>query len=752
MTVSKQIEKALFDAALNVSDDETRRAFLDRACSGDSTLRTRVERLLDAQKPADEFFQAAASVQATVSDEPKDTKTPETSSNDNESVNRLSAAEAPGKRIGHYKLLHKIGEGGCGVVYVAEQEKPIRRRVALKIIRLGMDTESVIARFDVERQALALMDHPNIAHVLDAGATDSGRPYFVMELVHGIKITEYCDQEGLDARRRLELFIQVCRAVQHAHQKGVIHRDIKPSNILVTLHDGVPVPKVIDFGIAKATEGRLTDNTVFTAREQFIGTPAYMSPEQAEMAGLDVDTRSDIYSLGVLLYELLTGRTPFDHKQLVNAGLDGLRRTLRETEPLRPSTMLTSLPGEALTTAARHCQTEPLKLISLLQGDLDWIVMKALEKDRGRRYETANGLAADIQRYLSNEAVLARPPSRVYRLQKLVRRNKIVFIAAAAVAAALIIGLGASTWFFFKERGLRREAQRGRANEILLRQQAEAREKIAQAVLLVEQNRFEEADRLVGEIPSSDTALVGEAVFRALGDWAALQGRWRRAAEYLSILVRVDQFETSDISTLDHTKCAVALIELRDNRAYESFCRVTINQFAGTTDPIVAERTFKNCLLLPADADLLASLAPLADVAAKSFPENASPGNGPWMLPWRCLSLALMEYRRANYPGAIGWCNRCLAYGSDSPSRVATVRAILAMSYHRLGQSENASSELAQSRELIDNKFKAGLDLGDGGQGYWFDWVLGQILEREASSMIEEPQTPEAYGKSSSSN
>src|SRR6266852_6026967 len=253
MTVSKQIEKALFDAALNVSDDETRRAFLDRACNGDSTLRTRVERLLDAQKPADEFFQAAASVQATVSDERKDTKTPETSSNNNESVIRLSAAEAPGKLIGHYKLLHKIGEGGCGVVYVAEQEKPIRRRVALKIIRLGMDTESVIARFDVERQALALMDHPNIAHVLDAGATDSGRPCFVMELVHGIKITEYCDQERLDARRRLELFIQVCRAVQHAHQKGVIHRDIKPSNILVTLHDGVPVPKVIDFGIAKAT-------------------------------------------------------------------------------------------------------------------------------------------------------------------------------------------------------------------------------------------------------------------------------------------------------------------------------------------------------------------------------------------------------------------------------------------------------------------------------------------------------------------
>ena len=274
---------------------------------------------------------------------------------------------------------------------MAEQKEPVKRRVALKIIKLGMDTRQVVGRFEAERQALAMMDHPNIARVLDAGATDTGRPYFVMELVRGIRITEYCDQNHLSTHERLDLFIQVCQAIQHAHQKGIIHRDIKPSNILVTLHDGVPVPKVIDFGIAKATQQELTDKTLFTQFQQFIGTPAYISPEQAEMSGLDIDTRSDIYSLGVLLYELLVGRTPFDAKELMQGGLDALRQMIREREPMRPSTRLNTLAGEELTTTARRRQTDAPKLVHLLRGDLDWIVMKCLEKDRTRRYETANG-------------------------------------------------------------------------------------------------------------------------------------------------------------------------------------------------------------------------------------------------------------------------------------------------------------------------------------------------------------------------
>ncbi|MBM3882070.1 MAG: serine/threonine protein kinase [Verrucomicrobia bacterium] len=343
--------------------------------------------------------------------------------------------------------LAKIGEGGCGVVYVAEQEEPVRRRVALKVIKLGMDTNSAIARFEAERQALALMEHPNIAQVLDAGATETGRLFFVMELVRGIKITDYCDQNNLSTPQRSDLFIQVCHAIQHAHQKGIIHRDIKPSNILVTLHDGVPVPKVIDFGIAKATtQQRLTDKTLYTAFEQFLGTPAYMSPEQAELSGLDIDTRSDIYALGVLLYELLTGRTPFDAKELLAAGLDQMRRIIREQEPVRPSTRLSTMIQGELTATAKHRHAEGPKLIHLLRGDLDWIVMKALEKDRTRRYETANGLALDIERHLKQEPVDARPPSSAYRLQKFVRRNKLMVTAAAAVAATLVLGVVVSTW------------------------------------------------------------------------------------------------------------------------------------------------------------------------------------------------------------------------------------------------------------------------------------------------------------------
>jgi tRNA A-37 threonylcarbamoyl transferase component Bud32 len=376
--------------------------------------------------------------------------------------------------------VEKLGEGGFGTVYVAEQEEPVRRRVAFKITKLGMDTKQVVARFKVERQALAMMDHPGIAKVLDAGATETGRPYFVMELVNGIKITEYCDQNKLSTHKRLDLFIQVCRAIEHAHQKGIIHRDIKPSNILITMHDGLPAPKVIDFGIAKATQGNLTDKTAFTQFEQFIGTPAYMSPEQAELGGLDVDTRTDIYSLGVLLYELLTAQTPLESKNLLARGFDEMRRMIREIEPQIPSSRLGRQKSSDSTSTAKRHGTDAPKLIKMVRGDLDWVVMKCLEKDRSRRYETAGNLAADVQRFLNDEPVEARSPSQLYRFRKLVRRNKLAFAAGFAIWLALVIGLGATTWFGIKanqERDLA-EIQSKRADGA--RQIAEAARKQAE--------------------------------------------------------------------------------------------------------------------------------------------------------------------------------------------------------------------------------------------------------------------------------
>jgi len=384
--------------------------------------------------------------------------------------------QRPGDMIGRYKLLEQIGEGGFGVVYMAEQVEPVRRKVALKIIKAGMDTREVIARFEAERQALAMMDHSNIAHVLDAGTTQAGRPYFVMELVQGIPITEFCDKRQLNTTQRLRLFIHVCKAVQHAHQKGIIHRDLKPSNILVTHQESEPQPKIIDFGVAKALGRKLTEKTLFTGFLKMVGTPAYMSPEQAEFTGMDIDTRSDVYSLGVLLYELLTGVTPFDSETIRKAAFDELRRLIRETEPPKPSTRLQTL-GEKLTEVAKHRHTEPPRLVHSVRGDLDWIVMKCLEKDRRRRYETANGLAMDVQRHLDNEPVVARPPSRLYEFQKTVRRHKFGFATTAAIIVALTGAVVVSSWQAVRATRAEREQSR-------LRREAENEHRRAEANLL----------------------------------------------------------------------------------------------------------------------------------------------------------------------------------------------------------------------------------------------------------------------------
>jgi eukaryotic-like serine/threonine-protein kinase len=433
-------EEEIYYAALNEPPDE-RTSYVKAACGDDLELLERVESLLKVREGGDNFLASPLFVdQMQVNPRPK---------------------EKPGNTIDKYKLLEQIGEGGMAVVYMAQQEQPIRRKVALKIIKLGMDTKQVIARFEAERQALALMDHPHIAKVLEAGATDTGRPYFVMELVQGVSITKYCDSQKLNTKERLGLFMQVCNALQHAHQKGIIHRDIKPSNVMVTMNEGTPVPKVIDFGIAKATNQRLTEKTVFTRYAHIIGTPAYMSPEQAELSELDVDTRSDIYSLGVLLYELLTGATPFSEEELRAAGYAEMTRIIREQEPPRPSTRLTQMQAQA----SHQFKNKKSKI----ENDLDWIVMKSLEKARDRRYDTANALALDVARHLDNEPVIARPPSVAYRIQKAWQRNKVIYSAGVTIAATLLLGTVISVWQACianteRERSLRQE-QKARQSE-----------------------------------------------------------------------------------------------------------------------------------------------------------------------------------------------------------------------------------------------------------------------------------------------
>ena len=457
-------DQAIFEVARNIDSTEARETYIHQMCGEDLALEQRVKALLQAYEESESFLESPPSELelAATRFEP--------------------VSEQVGTQIGPFKLLQQIGEGGMGIVYMAEQTVPVQRRVALKIIKPGMDTRTVIARFEAERQALAMMDHPNIARVLDAGTTKSGHPYFVMELVKGVPITQYCDDHQLTPRQRLQLFIPVCQAVQHAHQKGIIHRDLKPSNVLVTQYDDRPVPKVIDFGVAKAIENRLTEKTMFTELGQMIGTVDYMSPEQTKLNQLDIDTRSDIYSLGVMLYELLTGNPPFDRTRLRNAAIDEVMRIIREEDPPKPSVRLSTV--ETLPSVAANRHIEPRELTRQLRGEVDWIVMKALEKDRTRRYDTANGLADDVRRYLDDEPVLACPPSTGYRLRKFAIRNKVAILTSSVVLAALIAGFIGTTW-----QAIRVQLQRDRA--VTAESLAQSRLEIAEQ----ERRRAEQAQR-----------------------------------------------------------------------------------------------------------------------------------------------------------------------------------------------------------------------------------------------------------------
>ena len=764
--ITEQAEE-IFCSALEIEDADGRTSYVDQACSGNDDLRAAVTYMLETQSEAERFFMdgtptriSATEISRTLSELPEFFENMEKVLPDDDEV---------GKQIGNYKLLQKIGEGGGGNVYLAEQSKPVRRQVALKIIKLGMDTKSVIARFEAERQALAMMEHPNIAHVLNAGATETGRPFFVMELVHGVKITRYCDENRLNVVRRLELFIQVCHAIQHAHQKGIIHRDIKPSNVLITLHDGVPMPKVIDFGIAKATKGDLlADQTLFTSAEPFIGTPAYMSPEQADFAHMDIDMRSDVYSLGALLYELLCGSPPFDQKQLLKSGVEEMRRTLREVGPVLPSRKLLSLSEDERNHAAGQRDVECRRLISVLGSELDWVVMKALEKDRERRYQTVDGFTADIQRYLNHEPVIARPPSRRYRFRKLVLRNKGVFASVTAISLTMMAGLGTSSWLFVKERAALHEMERARQSEAALRREAEARERISQAAVLLKRGGNAQADQLLKDvqIPVIKPSLEAIDVFGQLADWNLIEGNWEPAADNLMKLAqayRVDKNDMSDSATRVLLRVAPILVATGDTDSYRALIEEAIAHFADTPDPVAAEQVIKVSIIQPMDAETRNALSPMAHILRETMNADepvkdysALDGTcGDWdpmmkisdregwavyMRAWQAFALAWYEYRAGNYAEARLWAVRCLSYKDTTLTRIAMGHVLLAMSTYRQGLYEDARFELALARALVERRFPDGLgrvqDLGDQNHGYLHDWVMAYVLLQEAQALI----------------
>jgi serine/threonine protein kinase len=715
-----------------MDDPAQRSAYLEQACAGSPKLRAQVERLLIAHAGPGKFMEVPAAVLVDV-------------------AGPQQLSEGPGTIIGPYKLLEKIGEGGFAVVFMAEQQQPLRRQVAVKVLKPGMDTRQVVARFEAERHVLALMDHPNIARVLDGGETASGRHYFVMELVRGIPVTEFCSQNQLDVARRLNLFLAICEAVQHAHQKGIIHRDLKPSNLLVTMHNSSPVVKVIDFGIAKAIGQQLTEQTLFTSFAQMMGTPTYMSPEQAQLGGLDIDTRTDVYSLGVLLYELLTGTTPFERDRLGTLAYDEIRRIIREEEPPLPSARMQRRTATA-SNGLVHRSGEQNRPRRMCRGELDWIVMKSLEKDRARRYESVGALASDVEHYLRDEPVRACPPSQWYRFRKLARRNKPAFFVGAAFAAAVVLtvaGLAVSNVRISREQA-RTSDERNRADQALKLAENRAAdildglERLKTANILIDRARWCAANQRLDDTQlaltraarlRSDNAVVWSELSELhtrLGLWDAAAGDYAR---------EFDLHEPD--STTRWYQHALLRLAQDDVAGYLNVRRRMQAHFRGTVNPFFMIELVRTSGLCPAVDPEIEKIVRLAEELLPYYSSE-------WY--FRYVS-GMAYYRAGRYDDAVEKLRDSLMAGENLPTRALSF-PVLAMAHHRRGHASEARQALAEADAEIERWTRDVYEnpgvghwinhLGAGAQRpvAWWDWVEFRLLHREAKLLIEAVAPP----------